>query len=139
MAITYGTLAQEVDGKISYVYPKTDSKIVEYTESESVKDKLDALTEDIGKVNARVTNIVENTELGSGGGGSVDSGIANELINIRIPNYNLVPEGTTYDTAGNAVRGQFQEVIKLLANKVTAEYVDTAIENSIGVILQSDY
>lgn len=136
MSIVFGTLAQEVDGKIQYVYPKTDAKIVEYDKSESVKDKLDALIDDINKINARITNIVENSEFGSG---VMDNNITDELKNIRIPNYNLVSEDTTYDSAGNAVRGQFQEVLKLINNKVTAEYVDAAIENTIGIILQSDY
>ena len=133
MAITYGTLAQEIDGKVHYIYPKTDAKIVEYKDSKSVKDELDLLNNEIEKVNARVTNISENIKIETGG---LD---IEELMDIRIPNYNLVPEDTTYESAGNAVRGQLQEVIKLINNKVTAEYVDTAIENTIGLILQSDY
>ena len=40
MAITYGTLAQEVDGKVDYIYPKTSATMVEYNTSESVEDKI---------------------------------------------------------------------------------------------------
>ena len=133
MAITYGTLAQEIDGKVNYIYPKTDAKIVEYKDSKSVKDELDLLNNEIERIDARVTNISDNIKIETGGLN------IEELIDLRTPNYNLVPEDTQYESAGNAVRGQFQEVIKLINNKVTAEYVDTAIENTIGLILQSDY
>ena len=52
MAITYGTLAQEVDGKIEYVYPKTTANMVEYDISQNVKEKIDSIDDALdNKVN----------------------------------------------------------------------------------------
>ena len=43
MAINYATLAKEYDGVIEYIYPKTAAELVEYSPTQSVKDKLDEL------------------------------------------------------------------------------------------------
>jgi aminopeptidase-like protein len=40
----------------------------------------------------------------------------NELFDIRVPNHNLVPEGTTYSNAGEAVRDQFEQILTLINN-----------------------
>ena len=65
MAITRGTLAQEVDGKVEYIYPKTDASIVEYSASQSVKDKLDELDKNIAEINDRITNIASAIQYSS--------------------------------------------------------------------------
>lgn len=43
MAINRAVLAKKVDGIIEYVYPKTTADMVEYSSTESVKDKIDSL------------------------------------------------------------------------------------------------
>ena len=43
MSVTKMTLAKEDNNGVEYFYPKTTSDIVEYTEEQSVKDKLDSL------------------------------------------------------------------------------------------------
>ena len=43
MSVRKVTLAREDNDGVEYVYPKTTSDIVEYTEEQSVKDKLDSL------------------------------------------------------------------------------------------------
>jgi len=48
--ISYATLAKEIDGIINYIYPRTDSTLVEYTDSQNVKEKLDELTEEIKNI-----------------------------------------------------------------------------------------
>ena len=60
MAINKATLAKEVDGKIEYIYPKTTADMVEYTSSQTVKDKLDALTTEDARIDGRISNIVTN-------------------------------------------------------------------------------
>lgn len=58
MAITKATLAKEVDGTVEYIYPKTTSDMVEYTPAQTVKDKLDALTAEDMRIDARVDSII---------------------------------------------------------------------------------
>ena len=43
MSVRKVTLAREDNDGVEYVYPKTTSDIVEYTEEQSVKDKLDSI------------------------------------------------------------------------------------------------
>ena len=119
MAVVHGTLAKEVDGKVDYIYPKTLASIVEYDESDSVKSKIQKIDKDMTDVNARITNIVSAIKYGSLGTYN-DA----ELIDIRVPNYNVVPEDTIYDSAGEAVRGQFEEIIKLIDSvKTDLQYI----------------
>ena len=47
MAINLATLAKEIDGVIEYIYPKTVAKIVEFTPTQSVEDKLNELDQAI--------------------------------------------------------------------------------------------
>ena len=122
MAIICATLAHEVDGKVEYIYPKTIAEIVEYDDSDSVKSKIEKLDQDIVDANTRITNVVKNIEDGTLGANN------DELVNIRIPNYNVVPEGTTYESAGDAVRGQFDEVIKAV------EEVKSQVEKNATLI-----
>ena len=48
--ISYATLAKEIDGVINYIYPRTDATLVEYTDSQNVKEKLDELTEGFNNI-----------------------------------------------------------------------------------------
>lgn len=110
MAITYATLAQEIDGKVEYIYPKTVATLVEYDTEKSVKDKIDEIDKDIANIDNRISDIVEDT-----------TDITNELTDIRNQNYNLDPNGV-YDSAGDAVRGQFEAVLSLInANTIKIE------------------
>lgn len=45
MAYVFGTLAQEVDGIVEYIYPKTLATMVEYDTTMNVKEKIDSLAE----------------------------------------------------------------------------------------------
>ena len=124
MAIVCGTLAQEVDGKVEYIYPKTLSSIVEYENSESVKDKIKNIDKNITDIDNRVTNIVSAVQYGSLGTKN-DA----ELIDIRIPNYNVVSRSTEYNCAGDAIRGQFEEIIKMINDiKKDIEKIKIAID-----------
>lgn len=109
MSITYGTLAQEVDGKVGYIYPKTDAVIVEYSVSESVKDKIKSIDNDIIEVNERISNMVKGIQYGS-----IGTKNDAELIDIRVPNYNLVSKDATYSSAGDAIRSQFEVLFSMI-------------------------
>ena len=124
MAITYGTLAQEVDGKVEYVYPKTDSSIVEYSISESVKDKIESIDNNISEVNNRITNMVQGIQYGS-----IGTKNDAELIDIRVPNNNIISKDITYSSAGDAIRGQF-EAIFMMINNIQKEILE--IKNNIN-------
>lgn len=124
MAITYGTLAQEVDGKVDYIYPKTSATMVEYNTSESVEDKINNIDKNIVEVNARITNIATGIQYGSLGTKN-DA----ELFDIRVPNYNVVSEDTTYSSAGEAIRGQI-EALFILISSIQKDVED--IKNSIN-------
>ena len=102
MSYIYATLAKEVDDKVEYVYPKTTAEITEYDTSDSVKTKIDKIDASIDEVNKRITNIVNAIDYGT-----IGTFNDAELIDIRIPNYNLVPEGTEYSNAGNAIRNRY--------------------------------
>ena len=43
MAINFATLGKEINGVIEYIYPKTVAKLVEYSPTQSVEDKLNEL------------------------------------------------------------------------------------------------
>lgn len=108
MSVVFATLAQEVNGKVQYIYPKTDASSVEYSTSQTVTQKIDELNTNITNVDQRVTDIVNNLQ---------DNSLfenKEELLNMRVPNYNIVPEGTTYSTAGDAIRDQFEELYSLI-------------------------
>lgn len=111
MAITIGTLAQEVDGKVEYIYPKTIAEAVEYNPEESVKERIENINKDISEVNARITTIASGIDYGSLGNKN-DA----ELFDIRTPSYNVVAEGTTYTSAGEAIRGQLEILIELIGS-----------------------
>ena len=123
MATTVGTLAQEVDDKIEYIYPKTLASVVEYDESDSVKDKIQKMDKNMADVNTRINNIAKGIKFGSLGTHN-DA----ELIDIRTPNYNIAPDGIIYDSAGEAIRSQFEEVIKIINEmKSDIEYIKQKI------------
>lgn len=65
MAITYATLAREIDGKVEYIYPKTIASLVEYDTVDSVKTKIDKLEQAIVDVDDRITNVVQNIQDGT--------------------------------------------------------------------------
>ena len=58
MAINKGTLAKEVNGIVEYIYPKTASDIVEYTPTQSVKEKLDSLDTSTSNLSTNITFIL---------------------------------------------------------------------------------
>jgi hypothetical protein len=49
MAITVNraTLARQVNGEIEYIYPKTDSSLVAYDDTQNIKQKIDSIISDI--------------------------------------------------------------------------------------------
>ena len=51
MAINYATLAKEIDGVIQYIYPKTAAELVEYSATQSVKDKIDEMDTTLRGIN----------------------------------------------------------------------------------------
>jgi hypothetical protein len=51
MSINRGTLAQNKDGFVQYIYPKTEADLVEYDKEKSVKDKIDSMDKVIEKLN----------------------------------------------------------------------------------------
>ena len=125
MAVTHATLAQEVDGKVEYIYPKTVASIVEYDENDSVKTKIEKIDKNIGGINDRITNILKYGDLGEAN--------FEELVDARIPNYNLVPEDTTYETVGDAIRGQLEEIVKLFNNvALDIEYIKKYLGNWVS-------
>ena len=62
MAFSYGTLAQEVGGKVEYFYPKTTADVVEYNDVDSVKTKIEKLEQEILSLTKRIE--VMNSEFG---------------------------------------------------------------------------
>lgn len=101
MAINKATLAKEINGVIEYIYPKTTADMVEYDLSYSVAEKIDIMANDITGVNNRVTTLAVGV-----GAGTISSQNDAELIDIRNPNAGVVGADTTYNSAGDAVRGQ---------------------------------
>ena len=50
MSINKATLAKEVDGTIEYIYPKTTADMVDYTAQQTVEQKLQQLSTDLGAI-----------------------------------------------------------------------------------------
>jgi hypothetical protein len=109
MAITKATLAQETNGKVEYVYPKTTADIVELNSEESVRDKFDNIDNMIKEANIRIDNIATGIEYGS-----IGTKNDTELFDIRIQNFNVVPNTVEYRSAGEAIRGQFQALVDMI-------------------------
>ena len=65
MAINLATLAKEIDGVIEYIYPKTVAKIVEFTPTQSVEDKLKELDERLGgiDIDQALTNYYNKSQI----------------------------------------------------------------------------
>ena len=57
MAITTATLAQETDGVVEYIYPKTIADIVEYDTTQNVKEKIESLDANITATNTRIESV----------------------------------------------------------------------------------
>lgn len=68
MAINKGTLAKEVNGIVEYIYPKTASDIVEYTSTQSVKDKLDSLDTSTSNLSTNINNKLDRSLKGANNG-----------------------------------------------------------------------
>ena len=51
MGINKATLAKEINGTIEYIYPKTTADIVEYTDNQTVEEKLNELSDRVGNIN----------------------------------------------------------------------------------------
>lgn len=115
MGIVFGTLAQEVDGKIEYVYPKTMANMVEFDENGSIENKIEKIDDDIAEVNARVNNIAAGVKYGS-----IGTKNDAELIDIRVPSYNIAPKGVVYDSASQAIKAQL-EILLVKINEIQTE------------------
>ena len=76
MAINKGTIAKEINGVVEYVYPKTSADVVEYSPTQSVKNKLDSLGTNIQ------TNITNTTNLGTIIGDST-SGLVKDVNDLK--------------------------------------------------------
>ena len=123
MAYSYGTLGSEVDGKIGYIYPKTVAKLVELEDGTSVEETIDNINKELIDVTNRINNIVAGVDYGS-----LSSRNDAELLDIRVPNTNIVPESTIYNSAGDAIRDQLQ----ILSNKIDNLQKDVdEIKNSL--------
>ena len=83
MAINKGTLAKEVNGVIEYIYPKTTSEIVEYTPTQSVKDKLDSLDSSASSLSTNINNKLDKTLKGA------SNGLAELDSNGKVPSSQL--------------------------------------------------
>jgi len=153
MAINKATLAKEIDGKIEYVYPKTTSDMVEYTPSQTVKEKLDNLTLEDIRINERIDNIVV-----SGGDSSLEvvdariaksDGVAKTSLRSRIDtDYNYLINGiennhnkfdlksdkyNIIQSVYNAFRGNFNSNTKTVSGSAPKLYSSLNIEE--GTIL----
>ena len=51
MAINFATLAKQVDGVVEYIYPKTAACLVEYTNNQTVEEKLNELDTRLSSIN----------------------------------------------------------------------------------------
>lgn len=109
MSVIRGTLGQEKNDKVQYIYPKTLSELVEYDSTQNVKEKINTIDKNIEDIVKRVDNISSGISYGS-----LDTKNDAELFDIRIPNYNVIPEGTTYNSAGNAIRSQFEALFDII-------------------------
>lgn len=76
MAINKGTIAKEINGVVEYVYPKTSADVVEYSSTQSVKNKLDSLGTNIQ------TNITNTTNLSTVIGDST-SGLVKDVNDLK--------------------------------------------------------
>lgn len=87
MAINKGTIAKEINGVVEYVYPKTSADIVEYSPTQSVKNKLDSLGTNIQTNITNTTNL--STIIGDSASGLVKD--VNDLKNV-IENFGLATD-----------------------------------------------
>ena len=158
MAINKATLAKEIDGKIEYIYPKTTSDMVEYTPSQTVKEKLDNLTLEDTRINERIDNIVV-----SGGDSSLEvvdariaksDGVAKTSLRSRIDtDYNYLTnsiENTSnkldlksekyniVQSVYNAFRGNFNSSTKTVSGSAPKLYSSLNIEEGT-IICVSGY
>lgn len=76
MAINKGTIAKEINGIVEYIYPKTSADVVEYSPTQSVKNKLDSLGTSIQ------TNITNTTNLSTVIGDST-SGLVKDVNDLK--------------------------------------------------------
>ena len=76
MAINKGTIAKEINGVVEYIYPKTSADVVEYSSTQSVKNKLDSLGTSIQ------TNITNTTNLSTVIGDST-SGLVKDVNDLK--------------------------------------------------------
>ena len=78
MAINKGTIAKEINGVVEYIYPKTSADVVEYSSTQSVKNKLDSLGTSIQTNITNITNL--STVIGDSTSGLVKD--VNDLKNV---------------------------------------------------------
>lgn len=121
MAITYATLAREIDGRAEYIYPKTDATLVDYSISQSIKDKINEIDNCFVEISKNVEEINSILE---------DSINNDEVIDIRTQNYNVVSADIVYESAGDAIRGQFEAVLAMISTIQTS--LKTLQNNTVG-------
>lgn len=80
MAINKGTLAKNVNGTMEYIYPKTTSDIVEYTQSQSVEDALDDLKQN--KISTSVLGVANGVAQLDSSGKVVSSQLPSSVNNV---------------------------------------------------------
>jgi hypothetical protein len=112
-SVNKATLAKEVDGVVEYIYPKTTADMVEYSDTQTVEDKLKSIDEDVVAVNKRVSTLATGIS-----DGSLSTSNDAELIDIRNPNTDVVGTDVTYGSAGDAVRGQIGTLSDEIANTI---------------------
>lgn len=135
MAIIYATLAKEVDGVVEYIYPKTTADVVEYDKSDSVKSKIEKIDINITEVNDRITNVVKGIQYGT-----LTNVNDAELFDIRVPNHNLITDVDNYDTAGNAVRAQFEAILSMINSiKESVEEIKNSHVSDIETVSETVY
>ena len=76
MAITINraTLARQINGEIEYIYPKTYADLVEYDSTQSIKEKIDSITDD------RNDDLKTKLNKPVNDNGSINDGIAGQVL-----------------------------------------------------------
>ena len=109
MAINTGTLAQETDGKVEYIYPKTTASLVECADGQSIEDKINDIDTEITKVNNRISTIndfISGNEIPDAG-------------DIPTDNSNIVIDDALSDVSTHPVQNKV--ITKELKDKVNKE------------------
>ena len=92
MAINKGTLGKQTKNGVEYIYPKTSAELVSYSSTQTVKDKLDS-----------ITNMTAASASAAGTGGLVPApGAGKQTSFLRGDGSWVIPTDTTY-SAGTGI------------------------------------